>query len=347
MNSNSTRHKPVLLQEVVSNLAVNEDAKRPPMLLDCTLGGAGHSEALLLKYSNLFLVGLDRDPAAIRRAEERLRPFANRMLLFVDNFANIRSLLGTIEERFAEKTGRTKDPLSFDRILLDLGISSDQLDDPARGFSFQQSGPLDMRLSPTQELMAADIVNEFPREELKRIFLRGGVGSESARLSQAIEKKRPFETTAQLTAVIESVMMTSKRRKNTEQSSKHPATVPFQAIRIAVNDELNSLETFLNTALDLLFPRGRLAVISFHSLEDQIVAKRMRSWARNQPTPLRLPTMQGLAGFGRLLTGKAIQASIDEMKENPRSRSARLRVFEKWDEAGPMDEREERRRKAG
>ncbi len=282
---------------------------------DGTLGGAGHAESILAASSPTgWLFGCDRDGAAIEAAKKRLaEKFAGRFEIRQGNFAEM---------------GGWIPAAGCDGVLLDLGVSSPQLDSPERGFSFQQDGPLDMRMDPRQTLTAADLVNGAGAEELAKIFWEFGDERESRRLARAMvhdREHRRFETTRQLAELIE--RLSPRRGKKA-----HPATKIFQALRIAVNDEMGSLKHGLEAAVKILKPGGRLAVITFHSLEDRVVKDFGRARARDYAFPggldvpeLREPRPPEL----KLITRKAIKPGADELNDNPRSRSAQLRVLEK------------------
>jgi len=281
---------------------------------DGTVGGAGHAASVLNASSPTgWLYGCDRDGAAVEAARARLAEFAGRFEIRQGNFAE---LAGWIPAA------------SCDGVLLDLGVSSPQLDSPGRGFSFQQEGPLDMRMDTRQLLTAADLVNGASAGELAEIFWEFGGERDSRRLAKVIvhdRQRRKFETTGQLADLLERLM--PRRGKKT-----HPATKVFQALRIAVNDEMGSLKPGLAAALKILKPGGRLAVITFHSLEDRVVKDFGRARARDYAfvggvdvPELRAPRAPEL----KWVTRKAIKPGEVELAENPRSRSAQLRVFEK------------------
>ena len=284
--------------------------------MDATFGRGGHAGAILQNLiANGRLLCLDRDPAAI--AEARLKFAADpRVALFLAPFSEL--------ERCAEQV---EPGLKFDGILFDLGVSSPQLDDASRGFSFMQDGPLDMRMTAGVGASAADVVNGAPLHELIRIFREYGEERDAARIARAIVKdreSRPFETTLQLAEMIARVARSRERHK-------HPATRVFQALRIHVNRELAELEAGLDAALARLAPEGRLAVISFHSLEDRMVKQFMRRHASPDPMYAGLPDIPAHARPRLALVGKSIQADANESSFNPRARSARLRVAQRLD----------------
>ncbi len=304
-------HIPVLLDEVLAGLALSPGL----LVIDGTLGGGGHTAALLAHTAPTGRVlGLDADPAAIRRVTLTLAAAiaTARLSLVQGNFGNLATL--ATQHGFA----------AVDAILLDLGLSSFQLETPERGFSFGQDGPLDMRFDPTQGLSAADIVNQWPEQEVADLIYRYGEERLSRKIARYLVQRRPFVTTGALAAAIEQAVGGRKG------SRIHPATRTFQALRIAVNEELTQLERVLPQALQLLKPGGRLAVISFHSLEDRIVKQWMQQEARTFVPNKLLP--QG--GYERtaqleLITRKPIVASETESATNPRSRSAKLRIAQK------------------
>ena len=282
--------------------------------VDGTLGQGGHALEILRASSPTgWLYGSDHDSVTVATAQERLAEFTGRFELRAGNFAGLDQWIA---------------PNSVDGVLLDLGISSWQLDDPERGLSFQADGPLDMRLNRKQDLTAAKLVNDLGHEELANIFWEYGGEENSRRIARAIEHDRVgqrFERTRQLAGLIERLVPRAGKKA-------HPATKVFQALRIAVNDEMGSLKRGLDAALKILIPGGRLAVITFHSLEDRMVRDYGRRLSRDyEPgneidTPeLRKPRAPQVAWVHR----KAIQPSEAEIKENPRSRSAQLRVMEK------------------
>jgi 16S rRNA (cytosine1402-N4)-methyltransferase len=303
-------HKPVLMAEVLAALRPQPGGR----YADGTLGGGGHAAAMLAASSPTgWLYGCDRDGGAVEAARERLAAFAGRFELRRGNFDELADWV---------PAG------SCDGVLLDLGVSSPQLDRAERGFSFQQDGPLDMRMDTRQALTAAELVNTAGAEELAKIFWELGGERDSRRLARAVARERelrPFETTRQLAELIERCSPRGGRKT-------HPATKIFQALRLAVNDELGSLERGLAGAMRILKSGGRLAVITFHSLEDRLVKDFGRARARDYTftggvdvPELREPRTPEL----RLVTRKAVTPSAAELAENPRSRSAQLRVMER------------------
>ncbi|GIW09282.1 MAG: ribosomal RNA small subunit methyltransferase H [Dehalococcoidia bacterium] len=298
---------------MISALAVRPGGR----YLDATAGGGGHSVAILeASAPDGRLLALDVDPAAVARVRARLAPFGERARVVHANFTQLAEVAA--EQGF----------LPLDGILFDLGISSLQLADPERGLSFQRDDPLDMRLDPSLPTTAAELVNTLSEEELAKLIFRYGEDPAARRVARAIVRHRPVRTTGQLAALV--VAAVGRLRGRT-----HPATRVFQALRIAVNDELGALERGLVAAIGALRPGGRLAVITFHSLEDRIVKQRFREEARGCSCPPGLPA----CGCGRqprlrLLTPRPIVPSPAEVAANPRARSAKLRVAERLGEAG-------------
>jgi 16S rRNA (cytosine1402-N4)-methyltransferase len=306
-------HTPVLLPQVLAALNIRASGT----YLDATFGRGGHAGAILQKLiANGRLLCLDRDAAAV--AEASLRYAADpRVTIILAPF----SALGACADQLQPN-------LRFDGILFDLGVSSPQLDDAARGFSFMQDGPLDMRMTAGEGASAADIVNGASERELARIFREFGEERHAARIARAIvtdRESQPFVRTLQLSQMIERVTARSRERH------KHPATRVFQALRIAVNRELEELERALAAALERLAPHGRLAVISFHSLEDRMVKQFMRRHSQADPMYAGLPEIPARAQPKLRLVGKSV-ADDDETARNPRARSARLRVAERLDQ---------------
>jgi 16S rRNA (cytosine1402-N4)-methyltransferase len=313
MSQRGVEHTPVLLPQVLAALNIRASG----VYMDATFGRGGHAGAILEKLiADGRLVCLDRDPVAVAEARRRFAGDA-RVSVFLAPFSALAGCADQVESG-----------LKFDGILFDLGVSSPQLDDPSRGFSFMQDGPLDMRMSKGEGLSAADVVNNAPEAELIRIFREFGEERFAPRIARAIvtdRATRPFERTLELAGMIARVARSRDRHK-------HPATRVFQALRIHVNDELAELETALGAAFDRLAPRGRLAVISFHSLEDRIVKQFMRRHASTDPVYAGLPFVPAHAAPKFRLVGKAVQAEPEEIARNPRARSARLRVAERLSE---------------
>lgn len=279
--------------------------------VDGTLGGAGHSAGLLAASSpSGRLLGLDADAAAIARGREALASYGERAVLVPSSFVHLKSL--------AQQHGF----FPAEGVLLDLGLSSFQLADPARGFSFQEDGPLDMRFDTSQGAPAAELVNELPEAELADLFWRYGEERFSRRIARAIVARRPVTTTRELAQLVERAVGRRERI--------HPATRIFQALRIAVNRELEALELVLPQALEVLAPGGRLAVISFHSGEDRIVKQFLAREAKDCICPPELPAcVCDHRATVRILTRKPVMPGPEEQERNPRSRSARLRVAER------------------
>ena len=305
-------HRSVLLQESIDALAIRPDG----IYLDGTLGGAGHSLEIARRLTTGLLIGIDQDTVALEAASQRLAPYRDRVKLV---HANFRSLDAVLHD--AGVTG-------VDGMLFDLGVSSPQLDDSSRGFSYMADAPLDMRMDRDGSLSAYEIVNQTPEDELKRILWRYGEERYAPLIAAAIARRRaerPIETTLELAELVRSAMPAQARREK-----QHPAKRTFQAIRIAVNDELGAVEDMLGKAVDLLNPGGRLAVITFHSLEDRIVKAAMAEAARGCTCPPEFPVcICGKKPRVRLVTRKPIVPGAAELEENPRARSAKLRVAEK------------------
>lgn len=302
----SEYHESVMVREVVEYL----QPAPGKLMFDGTLGGGGHAEALLQR--GVQLVAMDQDPNAIRHATERLAAYEDRFCALRGNFRHFPEVLA--------ETGVT----GFDGMLVDLGVSSHQLNEPLRGFSFMHDGPLDLRMDPESPRSAADLLNTASEEEIERVLREFGEEPHSRRIARAIVKAReqkPLKTTGQLAAVIASVVGRSGK--------KHPATLTFQALRIAVNDELAALHQFLETAPRWLKPGGRLVVISFHSLEDRIVKQAFRHLSAPFIDSPELPEPLPNSDFCvRLLNRKPLKPGDDEIKRNPRARSARVRAAE-------------------
>lgn len=306
----SFHHLPVLLEEVLEGLRPFTGGR----YVDCTVGGGGHSRAILEASEPAGrLLGLDQDPAALEAAGKALAPFGSRVTL---KKANFRRLLEAAREAGFDQA---------DGVLFDIGVSSPQLDEGERGFSFHQDAPLDMRMDPEGPVTARDLVNGLEAAELTRLLRDYGEERWARRIADFIVRNRPLETTGQLVEVIKAAIPAAARR-----TGPHPARRTFQALRIAVNDELGALEEGLGQALDLVRPGGRVAVITFHSLEDRIVKQAMQAWARGCSCPPDLPVcVCGRKPRARLVSRKPLTAGEEELSRNPRSRSAKLRLAEK------------------
>ena len=285
-------HLPVLLNEVMQFLNLRPDGR----CIDATFGAGGHTRELLERTApGGRVLAIDQDETAIERGRIELQSYGSRLELVKANFREIESIVQ--EHGFA----------GLDGILADVGVSSMMLDDPTRGFSFMREGPLDMRMDLDQPLTAADVLNTYSEKEIANILFNYGEERRSRQIASSIVRSRPLSRTTDLARAIERVLGGRRYGKI------HPATRTFQAMRIFVNDELRSLESFLDSSMKVLRPGGRLVLISFHSLEDRIVKNKFRS-----------PVVPGT-----VLTRKVVTASIEELDRNPRSRSARLRAWEK------------------
>ena len=304
----SGNHVPVLFQKVLDGLQVKPGGR----YIDATVGGGGHAAGVLdASFPDGRLLGLDRDPAAVKAAGMRLTSFGERVVLVHSSFSHLAEVAHA--RRFVPADG----------ILIDLGFSSLQLASPERGFAFMADGPLDMRFDPQSGgPTAADLVNDLSAEELAALLSRYGEEKRARRIAEAIVAARPLYTTAELVDVIKQVV---KKRERI-----HPATRTFQALRIAVNDELAILESVLPQAVEILSPGGRLAVISFHSLEDRIVKRFFRQESRDCICPPEAPAcMCDHRAVLRLISRKPLRPTAEEVAENPRARSARLRIAER------------------
>ncbi len=305
-------HVSVLLEECLEGLHIKPDG----IYVDGTLGGAGHSSQIVKRLTTGMLIGIDRDPVALEAAGKRLAEYGDRVKLVHSNFCEIAQVL---DELHVEKV---------DGILLDLGVSSPQLDDGDRGFSYMVDAPLDMRMDSGDSLSAHTVVNTWPQEELRRILYEYGEERYAPQIASAICRRReqaPIETTLELVDIIRSAMPPAALREK-----QHPAKRSFQAIRIAVNDELGSVEKVMRDAIPRLNPGGRLAVITFHSLEDRIVKNAMAAAAKGCTCPPNFPVcVCGKKPQVKLITRKPLVAGEAELERNPRARSAKLRVCEK------------------
>ena len=307
------QHKSVLLQECIDALNIRPDG----IYLDGTLGGAGHSSQIACRLTEGGrLIGVDRDRTALAAAKERLAPYADRVTLVHSNFAEIDAILDSLGIP------------AVDGMLFDLGVSSPQLDDASRGFSYMADAPLDMRMDKDDALTAGEVVNTWQQGELRRILYDYGEERYAPQIAAAIcraREKAPVETTLELVDIIRSAMPAQALREK-----QHPAKRSFQAIRIAVNDELGAVSRMMQAAVGRLNPGGRLAVITFHSLEDRIVKSEMQQAARGCTCPPEFPVcVCGKKPLVKLVTRKPIVSGPAELEENPRARSAKLRVAEK------------------
>lgn len=303
-------HKPVLFEETIESLAIRPEG----IYIDGTMGGGGHSEAILQRLTTGKLLSIDQDPDAIVAAGERLKKYPQSIRVR-GNFSQM------------EEIAQTQGIDSVDGVLLDIGVSSYQLDTPERGFSYHHDAPLDMRMSKDGP-SARDLVNNLGEEELADILFRYGEERSARRIARGIREARekaPIETTVQLAEIVKASVPAAVRR-----GEGHPARKTFQALRIAVNGELDRLEEGLKAGFSLLKPGGRLAVITFHSLEDRIVKRQMQDWCQGCICPKDFPVcVCGRKPQGKLIFKKGLAPSEKEVAENPRARSARLRVIQK------------------
>ena len=314
-------HVPVLAREVVAvllpSMPTSADAQAPGgVFVDCTVGGGGHAEALLAASPHVALVGMDRDPGALEAAGRRLAPFSGRVVLLHRRFGELAPALEEVGAR------------NVRAVLYDLGVSSPHLDRPDRGFGFRSDGPLDMRMDPSQPLTAADVVNRYTPVELARVLSRWGEERFARRIAAAIVRRRgqrPFERTTDLAEVVKEAIPAATRR-----TGPHPARRTFQALRIEVNDELGELEASLPQAIEALEPGGRVAVISYHSLEDRLAKRTFAAGAAGCRCPRDLPVcVCGASATLRVLTRKPVLPTPEEVEANPRAGSARLRAAER------------------
>jgi len=304
MSSQVTKHVSVLRNEVVGSFFY------PGTFLDLTFGGGGHSRAILGEHPGNSVLGVDRDIQAIQRGQALIEEFSGR--------------LKVVKERFSQ-VGNLVSGQQFDGVLADLGMSTDQLKG-RRGFSFMDETELDMRMDTESPLTAAGVLNHYAVADLYRVMRDGGVGPRVIRpLVEGIVRGRPYQNTGDLVDVVTKVIWRDKEQRS------HPATVVFQSLRMEVNQELEELRGLLAVLPSLVKSRGRIAVISFHSLEDREVARVMRAWAQGSTLPARLRTGVEQPPIGKLLTKKAIMPTEEEVEKNPASRSARMRVFEMWE----------------
>ena len=305
-------HVSVLLEECIEGLNIKPDG----IYVDGTLGGAGHSSRIAAKLTTGRHIGIDRDPVALKAAAERLKPWEDRVTLVHSNFCEIAKVLDDLDIE------------GVDGILLDLGVSSPQLDDGQRGFSYMVDAPLDMRMNNEDSLSADTVVNTWSYEDLKKILYEYGEERYAPKIAAAICSRRetaPIRTTLELVDIIRGAMPASALREK-----QHPAKRSFQAIRIAVNDELNSVAKVMEDAIPRLNKGGRLAVITFHSLEDRIVKNAMANAAKGCTCPPNFPVcVCGKKPQVKIITRKPIVSGEEELERNPRARSAKLRICEK------------------
>ncbi|MCL1905839.1 MAG: 16S rRNA (cytosine(1402)-N(4))-methyltransferase RsmH [Clostridiales bacterium] len=314
MTSGQFYHLPVLLAETLAALKPCGGG----LYIDGTVGGAGHAEALLRLAPDIRLIGLDRDEEALKAAAARLAPFEDRVQLYHSNFSQIKQALAALGFSETQVSG----------VLLDIGVSSHQLDTAERGFSYMQDGPLDMRMDSAASLTAADIVNTWEEGELSRVLYEYGEERWARRIAAFIVAERafaPIKTTMQLVGVIKKAVP-----KGAREADQHPAKRSFMALRIVLNDELTELNRGLEAAKDLLKKGGRLAVISFHSLESRIVKEKFRYWASSCVCPPELPVcVCGHKPEVKIINRRPVVAGAEELKINLRAKSAQLRAVEK------------------
>jgi len=302
------KHEPVLLEESIKALQIQRGGR----YIDCTVNGGGHAAAILEESApGGQLLGIDADPEAIKVAKERFKSYGNNVILVNENFRYLESICNRYSFR------------PVHGIIFDLGMSSLQLEASGRGFSFQQDSPLDMRFSPRQSLTAADIVNTYPEHELAGILQRYGEENRGRQIARHVVERRPLRTTLELSRVVEDAVGGGRGRI-------HPATKTFQALRIVVNEELESLQLALGQALNLLGSGGRVVVISFHSLDDRLVKEFLRRESQGCLCPPSVPVcVCGHKPNLKIVTKKAVRPSPGEIQANPRSRSAKMRVGER------------------
>ena len=305
-------HQPVLLNEVIAGLNLKPNG----IYVDCTLGGGGHTQAVLDSQPDVTVIGIDQDPNALAAAQARLAPYGSRVKYVRDNFRNLDRVLASV------------DHLHVDGILMDVGVSSPQLDQKDRGFSYQHDARLDMRMDPMAQISAHDLVNSLTKQELTRIIRDYGEERWANRIAEFIvehRREKPIDTTGELVSVIKAAIP-----KKARLEGPHPAKRTFQALRIAVNDELGALSEAIEKAVNHLKPQGRLCVITFHSLEDRLVKNAFREFENPCICPPSLPICTcGKEPLVKIITRKPIAAGQEELAANPRARSARLRVCER------------------
>ena len=303
-------HKPVLFDEVIENIVTNKEG----VYLDCTLGGAGHTQGILENTSEKgVVIAIDQDDDAIEFAEKKLEDYKGRIKIFKDNFRNLDTVL--YMAGYEKVSG----------ILMDIGVSSYQLDDPERGFSYKYEAKLDMRMNKNAKISAYEVINEFSEQEIADILYKYGEEPKSRRIARKIteaRKEKKIETTTELADIVIRAIGKSMKR--------HPAKRTFQAVRMYVNQELEVLEEALEKAVELLEDRGRLLVITFHSLEDRIVKNKFREFEKPCKCPPNIPIcVCGKESLGKVITKKPIVAGELELNDNSRAHSAKLRVFER------------------
>ena len=303
-------HKPVLFDEVIENIVTNKEG----VYLDCTLGGAGHTQGILENASEkAVVIAIDQDDDAIEFAGKKLESYKERIKIFKDNFKNLDTVL--YMAGYEKVSG----------ILMDIGVSSYQLDDPERGFSYKYEAKLDMRMNKNAKISAYEVINEFSEQEIADILYKYGEEPKSRRIARKIteaRKEKKIETTTELADIVIRAIGKSMKR--------HPAKRTFQAVRMYVNQELEVLEEALEKAVELLEDRGRLLVITFHSLEDRIVKNKFREFEKPCKCPPNIPIcVCGKESLGKVITKKPIVAGELELNDNSRAHSAKLRVFER------------------
>ena len=306
-------HYSVMLSECIEALNIKPDG----IYVDCTAGGGGHSEEILKHLDKGILISLDQDDEAIEACKERLKKYAERSIIVKSNFSSLERVLDELEI------------VHIDGVLMDLGVSSHQLDTPSRGFSYNSDAPLDMRMNPRSPFSAYDVVNTYSESELKRIIYEYGEERFAPVIARKIVEKRaegPIKTTLELASVIKSAIPTGAAKKE----SQHPAKRTFQAIRIEVNHELDVITPAIECAVSRLSQNGRIAIMTFHSLEDRIVKTQFNNYARGCTCPSDFPVcVCGNEAILKVITKKPIVANNEELEVNARSRSAKLRVAEK------------------
>lgn len=303
------QHEPVMVEEILNLLT----PVRPGVVIDGTVGGGGHAAALLSVREDLSLLGLDHDATAIEAARSRLAGFGERVTLVHGGFED---LAKTVEEHAID---------NVTAVMLDLGVSSPQLDVATRGFSYRFDAPLDMRMDQSQSLSAADVLNDYEERRLASVIARYGEERFARSIARQVVLARPLHTTEELVGVIKRAIPAAARRRG-----GHPARRTFQAIRIEVNDELGRLERGLDAAFTVLAPKGRVAVLSYHSLEDRRVKRQFMQWSTGGLHPPGIPTRESARGpRAMLVMSRPLQPSARELERNSRSESARLRAIEK------------------